>query len=84
MSETDLSRIVVYTYAASADLELPASCSEAAKRAIHAAHGHTPKTYEEAPPAVKDALRMLVASQGALVTIDVFADGRRRIRHADR
>lgn len=83
MPEPDLSKIVVYTYTASADLELPASCLEAAKDAIHAAHGYTPKPYEEAPPAVNAALRRLPASQGAMVTIDVFADGRRRVRRGD-
>ena len=79
----DLSTIVVYTYTASADLELPASCLEAAKKSIYAAHGYTPRLYEDAPPGVKAALRRLPASQGTLVTIDVFADGRRRIRRGD-
>ena len=80
----DLSKTVVYTYTASAVLEPPGSYEDAARQAIYAAHGYIPKPYEEAPRAVKDAISMLAAAQGALVTIDVYADGRRRIRNAHR
>ena len=80
----DLSKTVVYTYTASAVLEPPGSYEDAARQAIYAAHGYTPKPYEDAPRAVRDALSMLLASQGAMVTIDVCADGRRRIRNANR
>ena len=80
----DLSKTVVFTYTASANLELPRSSEDAARQAICAAHGYTPTPYEDAPRAVRDALSMLAASQGAMTTIDVYADGRRRIRDANR
>ena len=73
-------RTVVYTYYEAVPIPLEKQQLQRAIEAIHAAHGYTPHPHEEPPQAVRAAVDLARSSFGNLVTIDVYADGRRRIR----
>ena len=72
----------VYSYTTTIETLLPTHERIPALQAINAAHGYVPQWDEDAPKHILDAHYKLHGVQQQSVTIDIFADGTRRIRGA--
>ena len=73
--------VPIYSYVVSITIPAPPSvCMLSARQAINAAHGYMWKPEGMAPEVVNDAHWRLNSTQGAVITVDVYADGSRKVR----
>jgi len=77
-----MSDVPVYSYEIELVMPLPYEHERAALVAINAAHGWTPSWEGTGTAQLNEAHWMLRKTQAITVTVDVYADGSRKIRGA--
>ena len=77
-----MSDVPVYSYEIELVVPLPYEHEHVALVAINAAHGWTPSLEDTETAQLNEAHWMLRKTQAITVTVDVYADGSRKIRGA--